>query len=72
MKIAKTIKISVSVSIQIKNNRIFFNKNSINFKPEENKNILDFDGKAEDISMNNQINNSSSNNKINLISKIRK
>ena len=59
----KTVEISASGSIQIKNNRILFNKNNVNFKSEENDNILDFDGKAEDIFINNQINNSSSNNK---------
>ena len=59
----KTVEISESGSIQIKNNRILFNKNNVNFKSEENDNILDFDGKAEDIFINNQINNSSSNNK---------
>ena len=58
----KTAEISESGAIQIKNNK---NEN-INFKIEDNNNILDCDDKAESIFMkNNQYYNNSSNNKYN-------
>ena len=68
---SKTVEISASGNVQIKNNKFFENKNNINFKLEDNNNILDYDDKAEDIFMNNNpfpINNSSNNskNKINI------
>ena len=60
---SKTVEISASGSIKIKNNKIFQNKNNVNSKFNDN-NILNFDDKAEDILIdNNQYNSSKSNNK---------
>jgi len=58
----KTVELSANGSIKIKNNNI--KNENINFKLEDNNNILDFDDKAENIFMNNnQYSNNSSNNK---------
>ena len=60
---SKTVEISASGSIKIKNNKIFQNKNNVISKFNDN-NILNFDDKAEDILIdNNQYNSSKSNNK---------
>ena len=59
---SKIVEITASGSVEIKNNKSFLNKNENNIKFEDNNNYLDFDNKAESISMTNNeilINNSS-------------
>ena len=61
---SKTVEITASGNVEIKNNKSFLNKNENNIKFEDNNNYLDFDNKAESISMTNNeifINNSSNN-----------
>ena len=61
---SKIVEITASGNVEIKNNKCFLNKNENNIKFEENNNYLDFDNKAESISMTNNeilINNSSNN-----------
>lgn len=60
----KMVEITSSGNIEFRRNKNFLNKNENNIKPEDNNNYLDFDNKAESISMtNNNIFNNSLNNK---------
>ena len=61
---SKTVEISASGSVQIKNNKLIQNKNLFDFNDNNNNNILDIDDKAEDMLINNNLffsNHSSSN-----------
>ena len=61
---SKIVEITESGNVEIKNNKCFLNKNENNIRFEDNNNYLDFDNKAESISMTNNeilINNSSNN-----------
>ena len=61
---SKIVEITASGNVEIKNNKCFLNKNENKIKFEDNNNYLDFDNKAESISMTNNeilVNNSSNN-----------
>ena len=49
----KMVEITSSGNIEFKRNKNFLNKNENNIKSEDNNNYLDFDNKAESISMTN-------------------